>query len=389
MIRRNLIILVTCQLISATGSFVMVSLSGIIGASLAANPAWATVPVSAMVISVAATSVPATMLMQRIGRRNGFVIASTTAAIAVLIAFFALTVQSFPVFVAAMVAFGINMAFTQQYRFAAAESVDSQMTARAIAFVLLGALGGALLGRELVVHGEHWFETVAFGAPMLLLAGLYTAQAGCLSQLKDSRPAAEPDAAIGRPLSEIVRQPRYVAAVLGAMAGYGLMTLIMTATPISMHMQQGHSIEAMTSVIQAHVLAMYAPSLISGWLIERLGVIRMMLAGIVALAGTSVVGLQGAEVMHYWWALVLLGVGWNFLYVGGTTLLTTSYRPSERFRAQAVNEFSVFGVSATASLLAGVMIQFVGWTPLMLLPLPILAGLALVLMSVRRAPAAA
>ena len=188
----------------------------------------------------------------------------------------------------------------------------------------------------------------------------------------------------GRRLGEIVRQPVYLVAVLGSIAGYGLMTLVMTATPLSMHIFGGHSLEATAGVIRAHVLGMYVPSLFSGYLIARLGVTRLMLLGVLALLATSIVGLQGQTVLHYWWALVLLGVGWNFLYVGGTTMLTYSYTLEERFRAQAVNEFLVFGTAAATSLLAGTMMHLVGWTWLMVLPIPILLAVALALVVVQR-----
>jgi MFS family permease len=186
----------------------------------------------------------------------------------------------------------------------------------------------------------------------------------------------------GRALSEIVRQPIFIVAVLGGTAAYGTMTLIMTATPLSMHINDGYSLDETASVIRSHVLAMYVPSLFSGFLMERIGIGRLMALGAVGLSAACLVGLQGQSVMHYWFALVLLGVGWNFLYVGGTTMLTLTYSISERFKAQAVNEFSVFGTSAVASLMAGTVMHFYGWYALVLLPIPLLlaifAGLAIV-----------
>ena len=174
--------------------------------------------------------------------------------------------------------------------------------------------------------------------------------------------------------------------MLGGVVSYGIMTLIMTATPLSMHLNDGFSIEETGRVIRAHVLAMYLPSLVAGFLIERVGVTPLMLVGAFGLLTTSIIGLQGQSLMHYWWALVLLGVGWNFLYVGGTTLLTYTYSAAERFRAQAVNEFSVFGVSATASLLAGTVMYLFGWNTLMWVPVPILVAIAVALIWIRRDP---
>ncbi len=383
----NLTILVFCQLISATGSIVVVTLGGIIGARLSSNPAWSTLPISMMVIAVAATTIPATVLMRRIGRSRGFAIASLSSVIAVLVAAYALSESSFALFIVAAGMFGINLAFTQQYRYAAVESVPARYTARAISFVLVGSIGGALLGPELVTRGQNWVNDVPYAGTMLVLAALYLAQAVLLLRLKSADESIHEDDSVPiRDLPQIVRQPVYLVAVLGGTVGYGLMTLVMTATPLSMHINDGYSIEQTASVIRAHVLGMYVPSLVSGFLIERLGVTRMMFIGALGLLVTSVVALQGQSVLHYWWALILLGVGWNFLYVGGTTMLTYSYSRSERFRAQAVNEFLVFGTSAIASLLAGTVMHYFGWFKLMLIPIPILLIICTALILVRRDP---
>jgi MFS family permease len=383
----NLIILVFCQLISATGSIVVVTLGGIIGARLSGNPAWSTLPISMMVIAVAATTIPATVLMRRIGRSRGFAIASLSSVIAVLVAAYALSESSFALFIVAAGMFGINLAFTQQYRYAAVESVPARYTARAISFVLVGSIGGALLGPELVTRGQNWVNDVPYAGTMLVLAALYLAQAVLLLRLKSADESIHEDDSVPiRDLPQIVRQPVYLVAVLGGTVGYGLMTLVMTATPLSMHINDGYSIEQTASVIRAHVLGMYVPSLVSGFLIERLGVTRMMFIGALGLLVTSVVALQGQSVLYYWWALILLGVGWNFLYVGGTTMLTYSYSMSERFRAQAVNEFLVFGTSAAASLLAGTVMHYFGWFKLMFIPIPILLIICTALLLVRRDP---
>jgi MFS family permease len=202
-----------------------------------------------------------------------------------------------------------------------------------------------------------------------------------ITELRDEKPIES-----RRNLKEIVFQPVYAVAVLGGTVGFGLMTLVMTATPLSMHINDGFSIEATAGVIRGHVLAMYLPSLASGFLIERFGVSRLMFAGALVLLITSIVGLQGQSIMHYTWALIMLGIGWNFLYVGGTTMLTYTYSIEERFRAQAVNEFLVFGTSATASLLAGTVMYYFGWFRLMLIPIPILILICIALLVVRRDP---
>ena len=381
---RNLIVLVSCQLISATATISLVTLGGIIGASLTSNKALVTLPLSLMVVAVAASAIPASMLMRRVGRRAGFMSASACAAVGMLIGVQALRSSSFTLFCVAAMLVGVNTAFTQQYRYAAAESVPSEYVARAISFVLLGPIGGAFLGKELVTRGEGWIAGVPFAGTMAVLAALFIVQIALMAALREPGVprAVRTDQSV-RPLAEIILQPVFLTAVLGGVAAYGIMTLTMTATPLSMHINDGYSIEETGSVIRAHVLAMYVPSLISGFLVDRLGVTRLMIAGALGLLGTSVIGLQGHSLLHYWWALVLLGVGWNFMYIGGTTLLTYTYSSEERFHAQAVNEFLVFGVSATASLLAGTVMFYFGWTTLMLVPLPVLIGITLALFAIR------
>ncbi len=352
---------------------------------LAGNPALATLPVSLMVVSVAATAIPATALMRRIGRKSGFVMSSLSAAGAVLLSAFALKEQSFILFAVSAGLFGINMAFTQQYRYAAAESVDARYTARAISLVLVGAIGGALLGPELVTRGQDWYGGVQYAGSLIAIAVLFVLQGLSLLFLKPLRgeltvTGGESD----RRLLEIVRQPLYRVAVLGAAVAYGAMTLLMTATPISMHVNDGFTIEATANVIRSHVLGMYLPSLFSGFLMDRFGTVRTMIIGVLALAGACIIGLQGHSYFHYWYALVLLGVGWNFLYVGGTTMLTLTYSMTERFRAQAINEFTVFGTSATASLLAGIVIHYYGWNLLVMLPLLPLALVLIGLFAIRQ-----
>jgi len=384
---RNLSILLTCQLISATGAIVLVTLGGIIGSSLTNEQALATLPVSIMVISVAATTVPATLLMRRIGRKLGSALASLSAAAAALLAAYAISLGSFSLFIVAAAVFGINMAFTQQYRYAAVESVDPQYASRAISVVLLGAIGGAFAGSELVKHGHSWVEGIPYAGTLIGVAALYVVQALLFQMLAPLRGEEHETTTLPhRSLRKIVCQPAYIVAVLGGTVAFGIMTLIMTATPLSMHFHDGYSLEATANVIRAHVLGMYVPSLVSGFLFERLGTVKMMSAGTVVLFASSLIALQGQSIIHYWSALILLGVGWNFLYVGGTTMLTFTYSMAERFKAQAVNEFCVFGTAATTSLLAGSVIFYYGWTTLVLLPIPMLLLIAVGLYIVRRDP---
>lgn len=365
----------------------MVILGGIIGSALSTNKAFATLPLSMMVITIAATTIPATMLMKKVGRRKGFALSSVSAAVALVLATLALKESSFLLFNIAAMIFGINMAFTQQYRYAAAESVESRYVPRAISLVLIGSIGAAFVGKELATRGQYWIADIQYAGTMILLSMMFIIQAilfFAMAPAKDYVDPGEPQSE--RSVGEIIRQPVFIAAVMGATAGVGLMTLIMTATPISMHINNGYSLEQTADVIQVHMLGMYVPSLFAGFLIEKFGVLRIMFIGALGLVATSIIGLQGHAVMHYWWALLLLGIGWNFLFVGGTTMLTYTYSMAERFRAQAVNEFLVFGASASASLLAGTVMYFFGWEKLMLIPIPLLMILCIVLIKVRSNP---
>jgi cyanate permease len=384
---RNLIILVACQLISATATISLVTLGGIIGSTMTDNRALVTLPLSLMIVAGAATTVPATMLMQRIGRRYGFVLASCCAALGMAVGIVALRQSSFLLFCVATMMLGANTAFTLQYRYAAAESVAPEFVARAVSFVLLGPLGVAILGKEIAVRGQDWVAATPYAGTMGALCVLFVLQALLLLALREPRPhAGQESHHSDRPLGAIVRQPVFLAAVFGGVVAYGVMTLIMTATPLSMHVNEGFSIEETGSVIRVHVLAMYLPSLAAGFLIERVGVTRLMIVGAACILATSIIGLQGHALMHYWWALVLLGIGWNFLYVGGTTLLTYTYSMAERYRAQAVNEFLVFGMSASSSLLAGTVMFYFGWTTLMLVPIPMLIAITAALIYIRTDP---
>ena len=370
---RNLTILFFCQLISSTGQLVVVTLGGIIGSSLTDNQSIATLPVSLMVVVTALSAIPATMIMKKIGRKYGSALASISAAMAVLLAAFAIKNQSFLLFALSAALFGINAAFSQQYRYAAAESVDQKFVGRSISMILLGAIGGAMLGPELVTRGQYWFDEILYAGTLVALAFLFCIQSLLLLSLGSFKISSNDDQkSPGRKLNVIFKQRVFIMAMLGATVAYGSMTFIMTATPLSMHVIDGYSIEATANIIRSHVLAMYIPSLISGFLIEKYGLNKIMALGVIGLLGSSLVGLSGNTIFMYWLALVLLGIGWNFLYVGGTTMLTYTYEPNERFKAQGLNEFCVFGMSAIGSLLAGTIMYFYGWYTLVIIPIPFL-----------------
>ena len=380
-LNRNVLILCTAQMVFVSGSIIMVTLGGIIGSALAPDPTFATLPMSLMVLGTAASTIPATLLMQRIGRRLGYTFAALVACLAALLAAYALNEDSFGLFCLAALCIGATIAYSQQFRFGAAESVDPTRVSWAVSIILLGSIGGALIGPQIAASSPELTPAHPFRAAMLILAGLYLLTALLLLGLRPTAVAAAATAdATPRPLARIARQPLFILAVAAGMIGQGVMVFIMTATPLSMHIMDGHSVADAAGVVRAHVIAMYLPSLISAPLIGRFGIPAVMTAGLIAMLSTIAIGLSGHEVMHYWWALVLLGIGWNFLYVGGTTLLIKTYEPCERFRAQAVNEFSIFGIAAMASLLAGTLIHGFGWTILLLTALPPLLLMVILLL---------
>ena len=360
-LNRNIVTLMAAQLVAITGITSIVTLGGIVGATLAPSPAWATLPVACMVVGTAAATVAAAYLMAKVGRARGFAVGAAIGVVGHLTAAAAMATSGFWLLCSGAALVGIANAFAHQYRFAAIESVPPAAAGHAVSLVLIGSLGGAFAGPMLASGGKDWIADAPFAGCFLALAAGAIAAALAVARL---RPASVRETAAHetpRPLAEIARQPLFLAAVIGGAAGYGVMIFVMTATPLSMHAVDGHSLDSTAKVVQAHVVAMYLPSLVTGFLIGRLGVGRLMAIGVCALAVTLALAFAGREVLHYGASMVALGVGWNFLFVGGTVLLARSYYPAERFRAQAVNDFSVFGMSAAGSLSAGLVLHAWGW----------------------------
>lgn len=366
----------------------LVAFGGIIGTRIAPHPALATLPLSLSIIGVAATSLPAALLMQRIGRRRAFVGSACVATLAALLCAWSVANAAFLGFCIAGFLLGCNMAFVQQYRFAATEYVDPQHSGQAVATVILGTLVAALLAPSIGALARDLGGWPEFTGSYVVLAGLCLVAALILSRLDDPAPRAAPDPGGARPLGQMAREADFRLAVVAGIAAYAVMSFIMTATPISMHVHDGFTSAETTTVITAHLLGMYLPSLLSPWLIERLGIRRMMLAGVVAMGACIVISAAiGHAFVHYFVGLVLLGLGWNLLFVAGTTLLTTTYQPGERFRAQGFNDLVVFGSQGLASLLAGAAMQTLGWQALNLASAPLLV--VVLWMLLRRRPATA
>ena len=379
--QRAVYVLALAQALSASGMMTLTLLGGILGSEFAPAPALATLPVSCTILGLALTTLPAALAMQRFGRRRSFIASALLASVAALVVAWAVIQRDFVLLCLGAFTLGGNLAFQLQHRFAAAECVPSAHVSRAVSIVMVGTLVAAAVGPQFALVLKDLVPGHEYAGSFLGVAGLCLATALTLTAYREGSSHLD-HAADGsaRPLGVIVRQRDFVTAVLGGVVAYAAMSFIMTATPISMHVHDHHSDTSTAWVIQSHLLAMYAPSLVSGRLIARIGVRSGMTAGLALMLACIGIASGGHDLMHYWWGLVLLGVGWNLMFVAATSLLTTTYLPAERFRVQGVNEFAVFGSQALASLAAGPAIHALDWRTLNLVALVPLAILAMALL---------
>jgi MFS family permease len=378
--------LAAAQMLGSSGLTVVVILGGIVATQIAPRPSLATVPLSLAIVATALTTIPASLLMRRIGRRAGFIVGASVGLVGGLVAAQAVILADFLMFCAATLLMGSSMAFTQQYRFAAAESAPPERLSQAVSYVLIGSLGAAIVNPQLALAARWLVPGTQYAGSFIAVALLYAATILVLSRLQVPAPSVpRPTLASGAPRTSFATPQLRMAVFAGACA-YAVMSFVMTAAPISMHNFDHHNVEATTWVIQSHVLAMYLPSLFTGHVIARFGERKVMIWGGVILSSCAVVSLFGHQFMHYWLGLVALGLGWNLLFVAGTTLLARSVDPASRHRAQALNDFVVFGSQACASLLAGLAVQQIGWQALHLVTLPLLA--AMIFTAIRLRPAA-
>ena len=389
--RRNVFILAVCMALSNSAMTLQVTLGGLVGSILATDKALATLPVTCVVAGTALSTIPASMLMRRIGRKLGFMTGALIATSGSLLAALGVYEGSFWLFCLGAFIFGISAAYVQLYRFAAADVAPPPMKGRAISAVMVGGLVAAFVGPEIAKHTRELFTPYLFLGCYLAAACLPVLVLAVLSFVTIPAPTATEIHEQGRPLSEIVRQPVFFVAAMSGMFGYGVMNLLMTATPLAMQICQ-HPFAAAATVIQWHVFGMYFPSFFTGNLISRFGVLRIILIGALLNLVCVAVALSGVAVLNFQIALLLLGIGWNFMYIGGTTLLTEAYRPAERNKTQALNDFLVFGTVALASLSSGKLLFQWGWdlVPVAAVPFLVMAGLAAIwLMLQRRRVAAA
>ncbi|MFB2762466.1 MFS transporter [Marinobacter shengliensis] len=379
----NVWVLVAAQALAMCTAPFIVFIGSIQGRLLAPAPELATLPVGLVVVGTVLAIKPATWLMERIGRKQVMLLGTLAGILAGLLGAYASWQSTFTLMCLAAVLGGAGLAVVHQYRFAAMESVAPDLAGSAAARVLLGGLVAAWLGPEVAGLGSGQSESYPF---LYSWAGLAVVQALAfvilaLGYRAKSERVPETVVGGGRPLREILANPLVWTAISGAAIGYAVMSFIMTATPLSMTEMAGHDLDDAKRVIQLHIMAMYLPSLISGWLTRVVGIPLMMTVGLLAYLACILLAASGISFHHYLWALLLLGVGWNFLFVGGTTLLPQGYQQSERFRVQGLNDMMVFTAQATAALSAGAVLASVGWASLLLVALPLLV-LHSVLMSV-------
>lgn len=381
--RRNALILASAQAVAGAAAPICISLGGIVGYYLlGSDKSLATLPVAAYTVGIAMGTLPAGALSKHFGRRKGLIIGSWLAVLGGLLAAYGIFLFSFTTFCVALTLVGIASAFVQQYRFAAADTASDAFKPKAISWVLAGGVFAAIIGPQTATLAKDLLAPIEFAGAFVGLALLAVVSIVILSFLRFPKPTAEIQIGSGRPLSQIISQPRFLIAVLCAVSAYALMSFVMTAAPLAM-VACGHTTGQAILGIQWHVLAMFGPSFITGALIQRFGKEAIVAVGMILLAACAALALTGLELTTFWAALILLGVGWNFGFIGATAMLTETYRPEEKNRVQAVNDFILFGFVAAASLSSGSVLNAFGWETINLVVFPVVA-VTLVLLAISK-----
>ncbi|KPQ10944.1 MAG: Arabinose efflux permease [Saliniramus fredricksonii] len=381
--KRNAWVLAGAQALGGANPAIVISIGGLVGLMLAPRESLATLPVSLLNLGLAAGIIPAAMVMRRFGRRNGYIFGGLHGVVGGSIAALAIVWGDFVMFCIGTLIAGFYGSYVQSYRFAATDAATSAFRARAISYVLAGGLAAGILGPQVVIFTRDMVPGATFAGSFMAQALLALIAIVVISFLRTppvpvTTPApGDAPTASGRPLVTIMLQPRFIIAVTAGVVSYGLMAFLMTAAPLAM-VECGLPLETAALGISWHILAMFAPSFFTGKLIDRYGKEMITAIGLVMIAVSAVIGLSGLTVAHFWTALILLGVGWNFGFIGATALVTDTYRPEERTKAQAANDFIVFGSVAVASFSSGQLLDAGGWEIVNWLSFPPLA-VALVL----------
>jgi len=358
--RRNIAVLTGAQALGGASPPIVMSLCGLVGQQLAADPAWVTFPVSLFGLGLALGTLPAAFIMRRHGRRNGYLTGALIGIASGLIAAFGIFAASFVIFCLGAFTAGLYGAYVQSYRFAAADGAEGDLKAKAISWVMVGGLVAAVVGPQLVIWTRDAVPGTPYVGSFLSQAALALLVIPVLLMLRSPPDVARAGASGGRPLRKILRAPRYMLAVATGVVSYGLMAFVMTAAPVAM-VNTGHSVDSAALGIQWHLLAMFAPSFFTGRLMAQFGKERVAAVGMVLIAVSAVVALSGIAVANFWLSLMIMGVGWNFSFIGATAMVTDCHTPEERGKAQGANDFFVFGATAIVSFLAGAVLNTAGW----------------------------
>jgi len=382
--KRNVILLSLSQATLITGSSLLLASSAVVGLALAGNKSLATLPLALLFLAQMTTTIPASLYMARVGRRLGFMTSSMFGLAGAAVATGGVFKADFSIFCLGTTLIGVFNGFGQYYRFAAAEVAADDFRSRAISYVLAGGVIAAFVGPNLANWSRHLLQE-NFAGSYASLIGLYLVAFGLASFLRIPKPGVVSMFQGGRPLAVIARQPAYLTAVASAMVGYGVMNFIMIATPLAMK-GYAHAFSDTAFVIQWHILGMFVPSFFTGHLIRRFGNSNIMLTGILLLGSCVWINFSGTTVAHFWAALVFLGLGWNFLFVGATNLLTETYTLNEKAKAQALNDFLVFGTVTLTSFSSGAVQYTMGWQSINTAVIPFLVLVAIANLWLRRKP---
>ena len=357
---RNVLVLSACQATLQTGGVTLIMITGLAGFALAPNTAFATVPLTCYVIGSALTTFPASMLMKAIGRRAGFQAGAAIGMAGAALCALAIYLANFWLLCFGMMVMGSYTAFGKYYRFAAADVAEPGFRARAISLTLAGGIVGGFVAPEMAKRTKDMFADHIFLGSYLSLMAVCVVAALLLTQLEIPQLSEQERKEGGRPMREIMRQPVFIVAALAGALSYGIMNLFMTSTPLAMRAHD-HHFNSAALVLEWHVVGMYGPSFFTGSLIQKFGVLKVILAGIALLFGAVLCALAGTGVINFWLALFVLGVGWNFMYVGGSALLSECHTPAERAKTQAANDLMVFITMAISSMSSGMLLNVSGW----------------------------
>ena len=369
---KNLFILTLSQIFSFTAAPVTVFLSGIIGSQISPLKSLSTLPMSISVVGIAVGAIVASKLMSILGRKSGFIIASVGNSLVSFLAAYSIFIQNFNLFCFANFFIGVGMAFTHQYRFAAAESVDKDKVPRAISIILLGGIASAIIGPGVANYAKDIVATHMYVGSYLSLGVLTFVPTILFIFYKNTSIIKIKIKYSGRSYLELLSQPRYLQAIVASALGYAIMTFLMTATPLSMHVMEGMSLNKTSIVIQIHVASMFLPSLITGNLVKKFGHSKIMYAGVFLYTITVIISFFDQSFLNYTLALIFLGFGWNFLFISGTSLLVLTYKEEEKYRAQGLNDFIVYSVHALGSLSAGILIVLTNWKIMNIICIPLI-----------------